>query len=170
MRMTQRGFKDSEAEGLLTFSGTSSRISQRLIVSEAVIRDWPLAAIDVKKAFLKGITYKELAEMSGEPIRNVCFELNAETASILRTCPGYEDFDYRQEILHNLIPGTGTKDAPRCFGIKLDRATNDIFGAKATTHDPQLIVRHILQNNSDPVLDFIERSTLMASRWLVPKK
>ena len=62
MRMTLRGLKDKEAEGLVTYAGASSRPSQRLIASEAVIRGWPLTTIDVRKAFLKGLTYKELAE------------------------------------------------------------------------------------------------------------
>jgi hypothetical protein len=47
-------------------------------------------------------------------------------------------------------PGTGCKDAPRCFAIKLTRATNEVFGAKPCTHDEQLIVRH-----KDGILDFI---------------
>ena len=42
--------------------------------------------------------------------------------------------------------GTGTKDAPRCFGLKLKQATHDGFGAKSTTHDPQLIVKHTDQS------------------------
>ena len=39
-------------------------------------------------------------------------------------------------------PGTGCKDAPRAFALQLAQATNDKFGAKPTTYDPQLIVRH----------------------------
>ena len=41
-----------------------------------------------------------------------------------------------------LKPGTGCKDAPRCWASQLSRATNDEFGCKPTTHDEQLIVRH----------------------------
>ena len=51
-----------------------------------------------------------------------------------------------------VCPGTGCKDTPpRCFAIKLKRATTGLFGAKPTTHDPQLIVRHDKAGN----LDFI---------------
>ena len=40
MRMTQRRFKDEDANGLKTFSGTSSRLSQRIVVSECCCRKW----------------------------------------------------------------------------------------------------------------------------------
>ena len=88
MRMTQRGFKDVDAADLLTFAGTSSRVSQRIVVSEAAVQGWHLTAIDVEKASLKGITYKQLAELSGDPVREVNFEVTAEVAAILRTIKG----------------------------------------------------------------------------------
>ena len=150
MRMTLRGFKDREAEGLETYAGTSSRPAQRIIVSEAVVRRWPLTTIDIRKAFLKGLTYKELAETTQEPAREVNFELAADAVAVLRMCKGYEDFDHRTEVLHMDKPGTGCKDAPRCFSLKLNRATNDIFGARPLTHDDQFIVRHRSRD-----LDFI---------------
>ena len=66
--------KDREADQILTFAGTSSRTSQKLLVSEAVVRGWPTVTLDVRKAFLKGVTYKQLAEATGEPEREVNFE------------------------------------------------------------------------------------------------
>ena len=60
MRMTQRGFKDVDADSLQVFSGTSSRLSQRIVVSEYVVETWRMTTLDVKKAFLKGVTYEEL--------------------------------------------------------------------------------------------------------------
>ena len=66
MRLTLRGFKDKEASELQTFAGTASRVAQRLTISEAVVQGWSLTAVDGKKAFLKGLTYKELAEATGE--------------------------------------------------------------------------------------------------------
>lgn len=104
MRMTQHGFKDSEAEGLLTYAGTSSRVSQRIVVSEVVCRSWTFVAIDVQKAFLKGISYEQLAELSGEPKREVNFELDARSVQVLRPIPGYESFNPQTEILHDLRP------------------------------------------------------------------
>ena len=84
--------------------------------------------------FLKGISYKELAETTNEPAREVNFELRADAADMLRQCPGFEDFDRHREVLHCTKPGTGCGDAPRCFSIKLARATNEEFGCKPLTH------------------------------------
>mgnify|MGYP003334422988 CR=1 FL=1 len=142
MRMTLRGFKDMEAEGLVTFAGTSSRNSQRVVASEAAIRGWPLTTLDVKHACLKGISYDELARVTGESRREVNFELDAESVAVLSTCKGYEDFNPVTEVLHMLKPGTGCKDAPRCFSIQFTKATDESFGARPTTYDPQLIARH----------------------------
>ena len=142
MRMTLRGFKDTEAEGLNTYAGTTSRVSQRVVTSEAVCRGWTLSTIDVKKAFLKGITYAELAATTNEPSREVNFELKPDAVAILRKFPGYADYDPNTEVLHMLKPGTGCKDAPRCFAIKLALATNQVFGARPSTTDDQLIIRH----------------------------
>ena len=138
------------AENLTTYSGTTSRLCQRLVVSEAVIRGWPMAAIDVRKTLLKGITYKELAAMTGEPERNVNFELDAKSARVIRQFKGFEDFDPTTEVLHNLKTGTGCVDAPRLWDMKLTLCTNGKFGARPTTFDKQLIVRHQRGN-----LDFL---------------
>lgn len=61
------------------------------------------------------MTYKELAEMTGEPIREANFYLPADSVSILRQVPGFEDFDPLQECLHFDKPGTGLIDASRAF-------------------------------------------------------
>ena len=57
---------DIEAFSLDTFSGTAKRSSQRILASEAACHpDWITASLDVDKAFLKGFTYRELAEATG---------------------------------------------------------------------------------------------------------
>ena len=76
-----------------------------------------MAAIDVQKAFLKGITYKELAEITGEPERQVNFELDERSVRILRRFPKFKDFDPTTEVLHNLKAGTGCVDAPRLWDM-----------------------------------------------------
>ena len=76
-RLTQRGFKDLDKGNLQTFSGTASRLAQKLIVSEVCVRQdqhWDMWTVDVRKAFLKGISYEELAAATGEPLRVVNFE------------------------------------------------------------------------------------------------
>ena len=71
MRLALRGFKDRDVEDLTTFAGTSSRLSQRLVASEAFVQGWPLATDDVKKAFPKGISHDELEQTTQEPKRAV---------------------------------------------------------------------------------------------------
>ena len=152
MRMTLRGFKDWDALMLETYSGTAKRLSQKLVASEAATRGWAMAAIDVRKAFLKGISYDDLAKETGEPRRDVSFELSEEACAVLCTLEGYEDFDWRTEVLHCVRPGTGCKDAPRCWSINLTKVTQVAWGAKPTTHDDHLLVRH---EPSSYELDFI---------------
>ena len=68
MILCLRGFQDTEAFDVETYAGTASRRSQRLLASEAACHDdWIIASLDVEKAFLKGFTYAELAEATGEP-------------------------------------------------------------------------------------------------------
>lgn len=62
MRLMFLGFKDRDANFHATFAGTSSRVGHRIIVSEAVSRGWKMTATDVSKAFLKGVSYEELAK------------------------------------------------------------------------------------------------------------
>ena len=86
-RLTQCGFKDLDKGNLQTFSGTASRLAQKLIVSEVCVRQdqhWEMWTVDVKKAFLKGISYVELAAATGEPLRVVNFELDPESIEVLR--------------------------------------------------------------------------------------
>ena len=56
-------------------SPTATRLSQRLLVSETVVRGWILGSTDILKAFLQGVTYAELAQETGRPERQVSFEL-----------------------------------------------------------------------------------------------
>lgn len=79
--MTLRGYTDVEAEGLIAYAGTSTWTSQKVVTSEVVCRGWSLTAIDVKKAFVKGITY-EVAP--NEPPREVNFELDADAVAARR--------------------------------------------------------------------------------------
>ena len=64
---------------------TSSRsiATAGLAVSEAAIREWSITAIDVKKAFLQGLSYQEIAAQTREPLREVHFDLDAQAAAVL---------------------------------------------------------------------------------------
>lgn len=126
-----------EAFSLDTFSGTAKRTSQRILASEAACHEeWILASLDLDKAFLKGFTYKELAQATGEKERTVCFKLPPGSATILRRFKGFEDFDETIHCLRCIKPGTGTKDAPRAFSLKL-RQTAQRLGLKSTSYDQE---------------------------------
>ena len=124
MRLAVRGFEDNEASELITYSATGSRTSQKIINSEVACHEgWVLVSVDIDKAFLQGMTYKEMSELTGEAERNVHFSLPPGADEQLRKLPGFENFDSRYECLKCDKPGTGTKDAPRAFSLKLAAVT-----------------------------------------------
>eukprot|EP00971_Amphidinium_carterae_P298645 5933160-Amphidinium_carterae.2 len=126
-RLTVRGFKDMSAEGA-TFSAIATRLAHR---------NWELASLDVRKAFLQGATYAELAEEGTGVVKEVCFEVPPGTVAILRRIHGYETFDPKTEVLGLLKPGNGLRDAPRAFSVKLRKRTRE-FGWVSSTVDPEL--------------------------------
>ena len=132
---------DTQAFSLDTFSGTAKRTSQRILASEAACHEnHIMASLDIDKAFLKGFTYKELAEATGEKERIVCFTLPPGSATLLRQLPGFEGFDETVHCLQCVKPGTGTKDAPRAFSLKLKKTTTK-FGLKPTSYDQEFEIR-----------------------------
>lgn len=55
-RLAIRGFRDADRNEIDRYAGTSSRASQKLLVSEAVRRGWIIHTTDISKAFLQGVT------------------------------------------------------------------------------------------------------------------
>ena len=141
-RLTIRGFKDQDAHDLVRYAGTSQRYSQRMLVSEAANRGWNLVSTDISKAFLQGVTYKELAEITGEPLRDVNFYLPPSSVAVLKQIDGYTSFDPALEVLHSLKPSTGSVDAPRCFHIKLAQITRNKCNLTPTRTDEELLILH----------------------------
>ena len=140
-RLTVRGFKDQQKADIDRYAGTSSRSAQKLLVSEAVKWGWPMCTADISKAFLQGVTYEELAKLTGEPMREVNFYLPADNIPLLHMIPGFEDFDPQSEVLHCDKPGTGLGDAPRAFSIKL-RGVTDECKLVPSQVDNELVMRH----------------------------
>eukprot|EP00959_Pyramimonas_sp_CCMP1952_P186339 3896613-Pyramimonas_sp.AAC.1 len=65
-----RGSMDLEAVDVETCSGTARRSSQRLLASTAACnKQRIIAPLDINIAFLKGLTYQELAEAIGDKER-----------------------------------------------------------------------------------------------------
>ena len=144
MRLALRGFKDLLAHELESYAATASRQAQRLLCSEVACNPgWKFVAVDINKAFLQGLTYAELCQLTGEDMREVQFTLPPESAELLRRLPGYESFDQRIEVLKCLKPGTGCVDAPRAFSLKLAQYTRDPkIGLKPSLYDSELEFKH----------------------------
>ena len=136
-RLCLRGFKEFGADGESNFAATATRLSQRAIVSECSLRDWCIASSDVPKAFLQGVSYEGLAASTNKPIRDVSFELAGEGLKCLQLLPEFQGFNPAKEVLHCLKPGTGCRDAPKCFSLKLRQATQE-FGFVSSIIDPEL--------------------------------
>ena len=118
-----------EGNNIDTFAGITRRQSQRILASEAACQPgWIIASLDIDKAFLKGFTYKELSEATGEKERLVCFTLPPGSAQLLRRIKGLEDFDESIHVLRCPKPGIGTRDAPRAFAVKLRNVIMDMKG------------------------------------------
>ena len=75
-RLTARGFKDTQAfeENIKTYSGTAAKWSQRAVNAHAAQMQYTLFSMDISAAFLKGMTYKEIAKVTGDPLRSVQFD------------------------------------------------------------------------------------------------
>ena len=137
VRLTMRGFKDS-AVALDTFAGTASRWAQRLVNSVAATeKDFVLFSLDVSKAFAKGMTFKELFELTGQPLREVQFVLQPKDIAHLRKIPGFENFDGNKEVLTMVKPIYGLKDAPRAWRKKLHAVLTE-FGLTQAAADGQI--------------------------------
>ena len=155
-RLTVQGFKDSQQD-INNYSATTSRWGQRLVLLIAAQMKWTLWAADVSEAFLRGLTFKELAESPGETLRSVQLILPPGANSLLRQLPGFEDFDEVNEILDMHKPGYGLKDAPRLWNLALKRVLARL-NLKPTTCDEQLFVKHLKDgkdSNGNPRLVLI---------------
>ena len=60
-RLTSRGFKDQDKDQLDTYAGTAQRYAQRITCAFTSQMGWDVCTADISKAFLKGVTYEELA-------------------------------------------------------------------------------------------------------------
>ena len=141
-RLCLRGFKDLEGASLQTYAGTTTRWGQRVVTAIAAQKGWPIVIADVGCAFLRGLTFKELSELQGTPIRVVCMELPADSVALLRTIPGFETFSLAVEVLELDKPGFGLKDAPHAWGVRFDKHMHDKQGLRPTHADSKLYLGH----------------------------
>jgi hypothetical protein len=121
-RLTVRGFLDNAGSELLTYAGTASRWGQRLVVAIACQKRWPLVCADVGSAFLKSLTFKEIAALNNEPERKCAFMPPPGYSDFIRSLPGCAHYDERLHELLLLKPVYGLKDAPRAWRRRLHAA------------------------------------------------
>ena len=141
-RLCLRGFKDLESAALTTYAGTTTRWGQRIVTAIAAQKGWPILIADVGCAFLRGLTFKELSELQGTPVRVVCMELPADSAALLRTIPGFETFSLAVEVLELDKPGFGLKDAPHAWGLRFDQRMREKQGIRPAHADNKLYLGH----------------------------
>ena len=55
--------------------------------------------MDISTAFLKGMTYHEIAKITGEPLRSVQFDFPPADAWLIRQLPGMSDYDNNVGLL-----------------------------------------------------------------------
>jgi len=141
-RMTVRGYKDIQAPDLETFSATTSRWGQRVVVWIAAQQGWDIFSADVAQAFLRGAPFETIEKTAGGETRAVSFTVPPGSESILRECDGFADFCGRTEVLKMLRAGFGLKDAPRAWAVVLI-AVLGAFGLVPVRSDRQLFVKHV---------------------------
>ena len=124
--MVAQGFRDKQTD-IATYSATSTRWSQRLLVAVATQQKWPLLSADISEAFLRGLNYDELLASGEQTVRrSVQLILPPGTAELLRSIPGMEDFDEQSEVLYLRKPGFGLKDAPHLWCLALQRVLREL--------------------------------------------
>ena len=121
-RLTVRGFLDRDSPTLEVFAGTASRWAQRLIVAISVQQGWKLLTADVGSAFLKGLTFAQLAELTGEKVRRAAFLPPVGYESFVAELPNCQHFCKLKHELEMLKAIYGLKDAPRAWRKRLHLA------------------------------------------------
>ena len=93
--------------------------------------------MDISAAFLKGMTFEEIAAVTGEPLRSVQFEVPPRDAWLVQQLPGMADFDHQSEVLDLIKALWGLKDTPRAFSLRLQRTLKHL-GYVQGIMDPQI--------------------------------
>ena len=144
-RLTVRGYKDLQGGEVKTMATTASRWGQRVVCMAAVQNDWVLYSADVSQAFLKGMSFDEVAKLKGEVKRSVQFEVPPGSIPILRMLDGYEDFDGGTEVLEMLRGGFGLKDAPRLWNLVFSEVLTTLHYFPCQS-DMEVMCKHVTRN------------------------
>ena len=119
-RLTIRGFEDmSVSED--NYAGTATRWSQRVIASVAVQRIWRIFVTDVSTAFLRSMSFSDMAKDSGGVAREVSFVPPIGSEMYFKELPKMRSYDPLTHVLRLLKPVYGLKDAPAAWKKQLNR-------------------------------------------------
>ena len=127
-RLVVHGFKDNAASTLPTYANTTSRWGQRLINSIATQRQWKLKSADIGTAFLQGLTFAQLAELTGEPLRVVGLIPLKGTEQYFTEMPDLKNVNFQVSDLKMVKAVYGLKDAPRAWRKRLDQIFRELHG------------------------------------------
>ena len=130
-RLCIRGFLDKQGFQVDTWSGTATRLGQRYVCSVVVQEKWDLCSLDIGNAFLRGITFEDLAKETGQAIREVCLDPPRDVWPILHELGAFKNGNVFTHILKLLKGAYGLKDAPRLWKKKLDRILKDLKGVQS---------------------------------------
>jgi hypothetical protein len=144
-RLTVRGYKDLQGGEVKTMATTASRWGQRVVCMAAVQNDWVLYSADVSQAFLKGMSFDEVAKVKGEVKSSVQFEVPPGSIPILRMLDNYEDFDAGTEVLDMLRGGFGLKGAPRLWNLVFSEVLTTLSYFPCQS-DMEVLCKHVTRN------------------------
>jgi len=131
-RLTIRGFQDMSVS-TDTYAGTATRWGQRMIASVSRQRSWRIFMSDVSSAFLRSMTFKQMAELSGIEAREVCFDPPTGSEQYFRELKNMSQYNWATQTLRMLKPVYGLKDAPKAWKLQLDRVLRSAGGRQCHT-------------------------------------
>ena len=130
-RLTIRGFQD--LADVASYASTACRWSQRLVVSIAVQKGWQLWVTDISTAFLQGMSFEELARLTGTEARDVAFTPPRGSERFFIELKGMHDLNFSTEVFKLLKAAYGLRDAPRAWRIRLDLELRKLGGIPLPT-------------------------------------
>ena len=66
----------------------ATKSGQSMINGFAAQQGYTLFSMDISAAFLKGLTFQQISELTGQPLRSVQFKVPGNSVHLLRRLPG----------------------------------------------------------------------------------
>ena len=83
-RLCCRGFLDKQKSELFKYASTASRLSQKMLISNAALHGWNVESWDVSTAFLRGLTFTQIEQIA----RDLRVPSPLSTRTVLVQVPG----------------------------------------------------------------------------------